>query len=276
MSHELRTPLNVITGYAEILCDPDLGTLGDDHATAARGIRRSAAELFELVTKTLDLSRLELGVDALRLERVALREVYAEVEAELASLMRPNEVRVSYAESGAAPIEVVSDRGKLKTILKNLLANALKFTAAGEVAVRASSDGEHLVIHVRDTGIGIPVADRGAIFEMFRQLAPSNSAGPGGVGLGLYIVKRLIDLLGGSIAVASTPGVGSEFTLVLPARALDLRVEERSRDADEPRVAAVPAGATSESEAASAPAPARRGTRAALVRSRRPGYKRGP
>jgi signal transduction histidine kinase len=89
MSHELRTPLDVITGYAEILCDPELGRLGDEHAIAARGIARSAAELLELVTKTLDLSRLELGVDSLRIERVVPSEPFAEVEAVLASLARP-------------------------------------------------------------------------------------------------------------------------------------------------------------------------------------------
>ncbi len=214
MSHELRTPLNVIMGYTEMLADRVVRTDEPAFEDTLGRIRTQSVELLNLVSATLDMGRLEAGRESLTLDAVAIAPLFAELARELHALASPG-VQLRW-QNNLDRVAIVSDRVKLKTILKNLVGNALKFTANGTVDVTSQRVEGSARFIIRDTGIGIAADDLSVIFEMFRQVDSSSTRQFGGVGLGLHIARRLAELLGGSIVVESAPGRGSTFVVTVP------------------------------------------------------------
>jgi signal transduction histidine kinase len=225
MSHELRTPLNAIIGYNELLGDGEFGPVTAQQREICGKVLQYSRQLLELIQATLDVSRMESGALPVTLGPMNVASVLAEVEVEIpAAWVKPG-VHVSVAADPGIP-EVQSDHPKLKMVIRNLVHNALKFTDVGEVSVRAYADLERdaLVIAVADTGIGISPEGQGIIFDMFRQVDGSDRRRHDGVGLGLYIVRRLTALLGGSITVESEVGRGSRFEIRFPLHPSTARV----------------------------------------------------
>jgi PAS domain S-box-containing protein len=215
MSHELRTPLNVIVGYNDLLLDGAFGALAPEQKGPLLRIENSAHQLLALINTTLDVSRLEAGRLPLNLEDVETATLLSEIDAETRDLQQRRGIEFSWNIPPGLPL-LHTDPMKLKIVLKNLIGNAVKFTEHGSVAVNAVHSGGHIEFHVIDTGIGIAPETQAVIFEPFRQADSSATRRHGGVGLGLYIARRLIELLGGTITVHSELGKGATFCVSLP------------------------------------------------------------
>jgi len=217
MSHELRTPLNVIMGYTDLLIEEAFGPMPPEQVEVLGRMQRSARDLLDLITATLDIGRLEAGQSRLAIDRVDVAQFIAQIQAEEDARLDHAHLTMAWEVGSDLPV-LETDSGKLRIILKNLIGNAIKFTEKGSVTVSAESDGEGVVFTVADTGCGIPAGDMDAIFDMFRQLESVNTRRHGGVGLGLYTVKQYVGELGGRIDVESTAGAGSRFRVRVPAR----------------------------------------------------------
>ena len=219
MSHELRTPLSAVLGYAELMRDGVMGPVSDEQGQVLDRMQINGRGLLELINTTLDVNRLEAGRVAVAPSEFALAELFHELRNEVAA--RPTNGAVPVVWPAVLPaVPIFTDRGKLKVVLRNLVDNALKFTPAGMVTVSVdyNADLERVRVAVRDTGVGIPQEARDSIFEMFRQLDATRWSSRGGVGLGLYLVRRYTELIGGTVVVDSRVGDGSTFTLDLPVR----------------------------------------------------------
>jgi signal transduction histidine kinase len=213
MSHELRTPLNAILGFADMARDHALDAPGREECLAH--IEAAGRELLALIEDTLEIGKIEAGREELRLESVSLPTLWAELGQGCRRMPRRPEVALEWG--GQVPaVALVTDPHKVTLIVRNLVGNALKFTESGTVRAETWMDGDRLVVRVADTGIGIRAEDQEAIFEMFRQADGSDSRRYGGTGLGLYIVRRCVHQLGGTIELESAPGRGSVFTVQLP------------------------------------------------------------
>ena len=216
MSHELRTPLNVVMGYAGMLQDKMLGEISEEQEKVLAKVIKHSGDLLSMITSILDVTSLEAQMVQLEGEEVSISEVLDELKLSY-DLPLSKDLTLIWNYPSELPT-LKTDRGKLRHVLRNLLNNAIKFTENGSVTLSAWYYPARRTIEVRvaDTGIGIPREALPVIFDRFRQLDSSETRTHGGVGLGLYIVKRFTELIGGKIMVESELGKGSIFTLILP------------------------------------------------------------
>jgi signal transduction histidine kinase len=213
MSHEIRTPLNGVLGLAQIGYRDNVGR-GKAQETFAK-ILDSGKLLLTVINDILDFSKIEAG--KLDIEAVPYdpSELADGVMHGVNALAAAKDLRLSVDKTGL-PAGCLGDPTRITQVLLNLLSNAIKFTAQGEVNLAVRREGTDLVFAVRDSGIGIPPEVLARLFQPFEQADNGTTRKYGGTGLGLVISRRLAELMGGALAVASTPGVGSTFTLRLP------------------------------------------------------------
>ena len=214
MSHELRTPLNVITGYAEVLSQGILGEIQREQLHAVKTISYQSKELLRMINEILQVGSIEAGKVKANWQTVNIVDFLVELRSGY-EILANKEISLNWDIPSTLPV-VKTDGEKLKHVLQNLINNAIKFTENGSVTVSARCISKAIEFEVKDTGIGMPRDMLPSIFQMFRQLDSSNTRSYGGSGVGLYIVKKFIDLLGGKIEVDSALGEGSTFTVTLP------------------------------------------------------------
>ncbi len=219
MSHELRTPLSSIIGLARLLLDRSDGDLSPEQERQVGFILLAAHDLNEMVNDLLDLARIEDGREIVRVAEVDVPGLFASLRARLDPLRTPGSpVALVFEEPEALP-PLATDGALLSKALHNFLSNALKFTERGEVRLKAEpGPDETVVFSVSDTGVGIEPGHLESIFEEFGQVEGPLRRLVQGSGLGLPLVRKLAQLLGGRVDVRSRPGVGSTFSLTVPAR----------------------------------------------------------
>jgi PAS domain S-box-containing protein len=225
MSHELRTPINAIIGHTSLLVDRIYGEVSTQQSDALQRIRTAAQHLLALINDILDLAKIEAGKMPLHLEDVTLNEVVMECAQQVEPMLKKKGLEFRSVVAGDT-VTIHTDRTKVRQVLYNLLSNAVKFTNHGYVSVRVSRSGEGVTLDVADTGLGIKPDDIDAIWEDFRQVDQSRTREFGGTGLGLSITRKLLERLGGSVAVVSQFGHGTVFSVSLPNEPPPQRADE--------------------------------------------------
>ena len=219
MSHELRTPLNSILLLSRLLSENSGHNLSGDQIEYARVIQNSGQGLLQLIDEILDLSRIESGKLPLEHTIVPVAEIVDDMRMLFDPIARDKNLALNFATQEGTPVQLETDKMRLEQILKNLLANAFKFTSKGSVTLvvgPSATQPNFVEFTVIDTGIGIPADKHQLIFEAFQQADGSTRRKYGGTGLGLSISRELVKLLGGEISLASQPGEGSQFKVVIP------------------------------------------------------------
>jgi GAF domain-containing protein len=217
MSHELRTPLNAILGYTELMADGAYGEPSEKMRSVLKRLEANGRHLLGLINDVLDLSKIEAGQLVLDLSDYSVQDIAQTVR----STLEPLAADKKLAFKLDMPAELPSGHGdgrRLTQVLINLVGNAIKFTDAGEVAIKAEADNGSFHVSVRDTGPGISAADQAKLFQEFQQADNAITKKKGGTGLGLAISKRIIEMHGGRIWIDSKLGEGSTFSFTVPVR----------------------------------------------------------
>ena len=228
VSHEIRTPLNGILGMTDLLRDTALSA---EQTAYLKAVKTSGETLLTLIDEILDFSKIEAGRLDLAARPFALEPFVEEVVELLSPRAQAKGLEICCYVDERLPAHVIGDAARLRQVLFNLAGNAIKFTEQGGVSivVEPGERADEIAISVRDTGIGISAEDRSRIFLEFEQADTGSTRKYGGTGLGLTISKRIVEIMGGSIALESTPGQGSTFRLAI--------VLPRSDESDEPALA---------------------------------------
>jgi signal transduction histidine kinase len=215
VSHEFRTPLHIINGYADLLLQGDFGELPEPALDSLRRIALAGENLSQLVSDLLRYGKLEAGLSDATTQWMTANELASEIERLAALLLEEKDVTFE-VDMELAPDGFETDAVKIRTILRNLITNAVKFTTGGTISLRIAQANNSLLFSVSDTGMGIAPENHEVVFEPFRQLDGSATRRHRGVGLGLALSRKLARILGGDLALDSEVGVGSTFTLTVP------------------------------------------------------------
>jgi len=217
MSHELRTPLNSIIGFSELMLDQVPGPVNKKQRQCLEDILSSGRHLLSLIDQVLDLSKIESGRTELRLAMVALPELIESLKNTMLPILKPRRQGLTIRIEEDLPA-VSADKAKLRQVFFNLLSNSSRFTPeGGRIEIEAVKNGSHCRVSVTDKGVGIKKEDQERIFEPFCQLDNAQTGGgSGGTGLGLVVVKQIVEKHGGRVWVESQYGKGSRFSFTLP------------------------------------------------------------
>lgn len=232
VSHELRTPLSVVVGFVHLLLDQVLGEVTEEQKKVLEKVYRNSEDLLELIDNVLWMTSLEAGDSSQINEEFDIGMIVPETIKRHEKVLQDKGLRLSI-ELPVEGVHVIGDRTKIERIFQNLFSNAVKFTLQGQITVKAhpSADGKKVEIEIIDTGIGIQKDQLDAIFEPFHQVDSSLKRPFSGLGLGLTVARRMIDLLGGVLEIESEPGVGTHVLLRLPSssKALENVISDQRR-----------------------------------------------
>jgi signal transduction histidine kinase len=221
VSHELRTPLSVVVGFVYLLLNQVIGKLSEEQQKVLETVYRNSEELLELIDNVLWMTSLNAGDAAATVERFDAREVVSEAVKRYERILREKGLVLS-VELTDGGMFIFSDRSKVERIFQNVLNNAVKFTSQGEIKVRAqpAADRSSIEFEVTDTGIGIEKNKMDSIFEPFQQVDTSAHRSFSGLGLGLTVARRMVELIGGTLEISSESGKGTRVLMKFPSQAM--------------------------------------------------------
>lgn len=218
MSHELKTPLTTVLGYISILSEKQVGDINEKQGKMLESMKKNGNDLLHLINQLLDLSKSETGSLGIEEKEYDLNRTISEATVNIGYLASKKNISINVDPDEKISL-VFADHERIKQILVNLLSNAVKFSKNGsDVDVITKDEGNDILVSVKDYGTGIAREDFKCIFEPFKQLNPGISAQYGGTGIGLSIVKSLVEAYGGKVSVDSHPGKGSTFSFTIPKK----------------------------------------------------------